>query len=178
MSDLARAVAHLELALVSKIGSSFNLEDSPDVLAQLLANSRSPNTRRAYKKDIKDFFQQVANSQPSPDLVLEFLHLEQAQAVQLVLSYKAKLIAKGLKEATVNRRLAAIKSLTVMGRKLGVCNYTLEEVKGETIKAYRDTTGVNRETFTKVLAIPDELKDAIYCQRSQLKAARDSILLG
>ncbi len=177
MSDLASAVARLELALATKIGSSFNLEDSPDVLAQLLANLRSPNTRRAYQKDIKDFFQQVAGNLPTPDLVLEFLHLSQPQAVQLVLAYKAKLIAKGLKEATVNRRLAAIKSLTAMGRKIGVCNYTLEEVKGEKIKAYRDTTGVDQETFTKVLAIPDELKDVVYCQRSQLKAARDYALL-
>lgn len=177
MSDLASAVARLEASLVSKIGSSFNLEDSPDVLAQLLAQKRSPNTRKAYQKDLKDFFQQVANSQPTPDLVLEFLHLTEAQAVQLVLSYKAKLIAKGLKEATVNRRISAIKSLTTMGRVLGVCNYTLEEVKGEKIKAYRDTTGVDKETFTKVLAIPDELKDTISSQRSQLKAARDYALL-
>ena len=177
MSDLASAVARLEASLVSKIGSSFNLENSPDVLAQLLAQKRSPNTRRAYQKDIKDFFQLLANSQPTPDLVLEFLHLTETQAVQLVLSYKAKLIEKGLKEATVNRRLAAIKSLTAMGRKIGVCSYTLEEVKGEKIKAYRDTTGVDKETFTKVLAIPDELKDVVYCQRSQLKAARDYALL-
>ena len=177
MSDLASAVARLEASLVSKIGSSFNQSDCPDVLAQLLAQKRSPNTRKAYKKDLFDFFQQVANSQPTPDLVLEFLHLEQAGAVQLVLSYKAKLITKGLAEATVNRRLAAIKSLTAMGRALGVCNYTLEEVKGEKIKAYRDTTGVDLETFTKILAIPDELKDVVYCQRSQLKAARDYALL-
>ena len=177
MSDLASAIARLEASLVTKIGSSFNLEDEPDVLAQLLAQKRSPNTKKAYQKDIKDFFQLLANSQPTPDLVLEFLHLSEAQAVQLVLSYKAKLIAKGLKEATVNRRISAIKSLTTMGRKLGVCNYTLESVKGEKIKAYRDTTGVDKETFTKVLAIPDELKDTIYCQRSQLKAARDYALL-
>lgn len=93
MSDLASAVARLEASFVTKIGSSFNLEDSPDVLAQLLAQKRSPNTRRAYQKDLKDFFQQVVNDQPTPDLVLEFLHLEQFQAVQLVLAYKAKLIA-------------------------------------------------------------------------------------
>ena len=177
MSDLASAVARLELALVTPIGSSFNLEDAPDILTQLLAQKRSPNTRKAYQKDIKDFFQQVVNSQPTSDLVLEFLHLEQAQAVQLVLNYKAKLIAKGLKEATVNRRLSAIKSLTVQGRKIGVCSYSLEEVKGEKNQAYRDTTGVDKETFVKVLAIPDELKDAVYCQRSQIKAARDYALL-
>lgn len=177
MSELTSAITRLEASLSTPIGSSFNLENQPDVVAQLLANSRSPNTRRAYQKDIKDFFQQVAGNQPTPDLVLEFLHLQQAQAVQLVLSYKAKLIAQGLKEATVNRRLAAIKSLTVQGRKIGVCNYTLEDVKGEKTKAYRDTTGVNKETFTKVLSIPDALKHTVYSQRSKIKGARDYALL-
>jgi integrase/recombinase XerC len=67
-----------------------------------------------------------------PDNVLEFLHLEERQAV-VVLKYKAKLIDKGLKEATVNRRLAALKSLVEMGRKLGVCHYSLGDIKGEKV---------------------------------------------
>jgi integrase/recombinase XerC len=177
MSDLTSSITRLEASLSTPIGSSFNLENQPDVVAQLLANSRSPNTRRAYKKDIFDFFQLVANHEPTRDLVLEFLHLEQTQAVQLVLGYKAKLIAQGLKEATVNRRLAAIKSLTALGRQVGVCNYTLEDIKGEKTKAYRDTTGVDKETFTKVLSIPDALKHTVYSQRSLIKGTRDYALL-
>lgn len=57
---------------------------------------RSPNTRRAYKKDINDFFRVVTDRDPIRDLVLEFLHLEQTQAVRLVLGYKAKLIENKL----------------------------------------------------------------------------------
>jgi integrase/recombinase XerC len=68
-----------------------------------------------------------------PDNVLQFLHLEERQAVSVVLKYKAKLIDKGLKEATVNRRLAALKSLVEMGRKLGVCHYSLGDIKGEKV---------------------------------------------
>ncbi len=63
MSDLSNATARLESALVTPIGSSFNLDEVPDVLAQLLAQKRSPNTRKAYQKDLKYFFQEVANSQ-------------------------------------------------------------------------------------------------------------------
>ena len=60
-------------------------------------------------KDLNDFFKAIAlGDKPSRDLVLEFLHLEQTQAVQLILSYKGKLIERGLKEATINRRIAAI----------------------------------------------------------------------
>ncbi|MCC0179451.1 tyrosine-type recombinase/integrase [Waterburya agarophytonicola K14] len=177
MPDVNSSITLLEASLAKPIGASFNIDEVPDVIAQLLADKRSPNTRKAYMKDITDFFDVVAKREPSRDLVLEFLHLEQSQAVQLVLSYKAKLFEKGLKEATVNRRLAAIKSLTAMGRKIGVCNYTLEDVKGEKTKAYRDTTGVSKETFTKVLLIPDALKEAVYSQRSRLKAVRDYALL-
>lgn len=155
MSNLTSSITLLEASLATPIGISFKLENQPDVIARLLADKRSANTRRAYMKDLNDFFKVIANSEPSRDLVLEFLHLEQTSAVQLVLSYKAKLIERELKEATINRRLAAIKSLAAMGRKIGVCSYTLSDVKGEKTKPYRDTSGVDKETFMRVLSIPD-----------------------
>ena len=176
MSDLTSAITRLEASLATKIGSSFKIDEVPDVVAQLLAQKRSPNTRRAYKKDLNDFFRVVADAEPTRDLVLEFLHLEQTTAVQLVLGYKAKLIEKGLKEATVNRRLAAIKSLAAQGRKIGVCSYTLEDVKGEKIQPYRDTTGVDKDAFIKVLAIANSQR-SVKTKRSDLKGIRDYALL-
>ncbi|KAB8317127.1 tyrosine-type recombinase/integrase [Tolypothrix campylonemoides VB511288] len=127
------------------------LHDDPDVLEQLLADKRNPNTRRAYEKDIKDFFLKMTDVLPNRDSVLEFLHLEREQAVMVVLKYKALLIQSGVREATVNRRLAAIKSLAKMGRKLGVCNYSLEDVESERVKAYRDTRGVDSKTIALVI---------------------------
>ena len=176
MTDLTSAITRLETSLTTPIGSSFNLDEVPDVVAQLLAQKRSPNTRRAYKKDLNDFFKVMADGESTPDLVLEFLHLEQTTAVQLVLGYKAKLISKGLKSATVNRRLAALKSLAAMGRKIGVCSYTLEDVKGEKVKPYRDTTGVDLDAFVKVLAIADSRR-SVKTKRSSLKGIRDYALL-
>ena len=176
MSDGISPITRLEAALAIPIATSFKFEDVPDVVAQLLGDKRSPNTKRAYLHDIKDFFKVVADSEPSRDLVLEFLHLEQTQAVQLVLSYKAGLIKSGLKEATVNRRLAAIKALAAMGRKIGVCNYTLEDVKSERVRAYRDTTGVNKEIYALVLSLAEDLRSA-NSRRSRLKGFRDYALL-
>jgi hypothetical protein len=91
MSDLTSSIARLEASLSTKIGSSFDIDEIPDVVDLLLREKRSPNTRREYKKDINKFFQAVANEQPNRDLVWEFLHLEQQKAVQLVLNYKAQL---------------------------------------------------------------------------------------
>jgi integrase/recombinase XerC len=148
---------------------AFLVSDNKDVLAQLLAQKRSPNTRQAYALDLKDFFRFVgAFSEPTPALVTEFLSQELFSALALVLKYKAHLIEKGLKEATVNRRLAAIKSLVNFARKVGLCNYTLEDVKGEFVKPYRDTTGVSKEAYKKMLAIPN---------RETLKGKRDYALL-
>jgi integrase/recombinase XerC len=143
----------LEACLDAPIARYFDaqLDKDPDVLAQLLADKRNPNTRRAYEKDLKDFFIKMTGLPPTGDSVLEFLHLQREQAVMVVLKYKAKLIASGVREATINRRLAAIKSLAKMGRKLGVCNYSLEDVEGEKVKAYRDTRGVDSKTIALVL---------------------------
>lgn len=142
----------------------------PDVLAQLLADKRSPNTRRAYAKDLRDFFQFVFQVvEPTPALVKEFLGLHQFAALSLVLNYKAHLRnERSLKEATINRRLAAIKSLVRLGNQLGQCSFTLSEVKGDKVVRYRDTTGVSKDIYRKMLAVPD---------RSTLKGKRDYAIL-
>ena len=146
------SIARLEANLDAKIERYFDtLDTDPDVLKQLLADKRSENTRRAYERDVNDFLVTMTGTPAVPDNVLEFLHLDERQAVSVVLKYKAKLIDKGLKEATVNRRLAAVKSLVEMGRKLGACHYSLEDIKGEKIVGYRDTTGVDRPTFERIL---------------------------
>lgn len=165
---------NLEASLEAKFNRHFEtLDTDPDVLQQLLADKRSENTRRAYEKDVNDFFKTMTGQQASPDSVLEFLHLEERQAVAVVLKYKAKLIkgegrAAPLREATVNRRMAAIKSLVEMGRKLGVCHYSLGDIKGEKVAKYRDPTGIDAPTFERVLQC---------CDRGTLSGKRDYALL-
>jgi integrase/recombinase XerC len=139
-----------------------------DLVAELLADKRSPNTRAAYERDLRDFFEVVAGALATPALVAEFLNLERFSAISLVLKYKAHLIDKGLAEATVNRRLAAIRSLVSFARKVGKCEYSLEDIQGEKTKKYRDTRGVSATQFKKVLAT---------CDRSSLKGKRDYALL-
>ncbi|MHC5719014.1 MAG: tyrosine-type recombinase/integrase, partial [Nostoc sp.] len=96
----------LEACLDAPIARYFDaqLQGDPDVLAQLLADKRNPNTRRAYEKDLRDFFLKMTLLPPTGDSVLEFLHLQPSQAVMVVLKYKAMLIKSGLREATINRR--------------------------------------------------------------------------
>lgn len=159
------------------MGSSLSLSNNgswlsqaqDDLIAQLLQDKRSANTRAAYERDLRHFFEVVANvSKPSPQLVAEFLGLDRFQAVALVLKYKAFLLKKGLKPATINRRLAAIKSLVKFARKVGKCSYSLEDIEGERNQAYRDTTGIGIDAFKRVLK---------QCDRSTLKGLRDYAIL-
>lgn len=139
-----------------------------DLMGQLLQEKRSVNTRHAYAKDLRDFFGTMANSEPTPEMVGYFLRLDQFEAVALVTQYKAKLIERRLSEATVNRRLSAIKALVSYARKLGKCHYTLEEIKGEKVRKYRDTRGISRSTYQSVLS---------HVNRTTLKGKRDYALL-
>ena len=145
----------------------------PDVLAQLLADKRSANTRRAYAGDVKDFFKTITGELPNKLLVTEFLRLPEREAVALVLKWKAVMLSgegrkKPLSEATINRRLAAIKSLVTMGQNLGVSNFNLARVKGETVAKYRDTTGIDIPTFERILST---------CNRETVAGKRDYALL-
>jgi integrase/recombinase XerC len=140
-----------------------------DVLRSLLDDKRSDNTRRAYSKDLQDFFRFLGSAEPSVELVNEFLGLERLEAKALVLSYKSYLLReKKLKEATINRRLAAIKALVNFAFEIGKCDYTLTDIRGEKVVPYRDTTGVSKELFRRMLAVPE---------RSTLKGKRDYAIL-
>ncbi|BAW96699.1 tyrosine recombinase [[Synechococcus] sp. NIES-970] len=132
--------------------------DNPDILSQLLENQKSPHTWRAYKKDIRDFFRFVADAnEPTPILIEALLKLEQPQALALVLRYKNHLRdVRCLKEATINRRLAALKALVRLANQLGQCRYTLDGIRGEKVIHYRDTTGVSQNIYRQILKMPDQ----------------------
>ena len=66
------------------------------------------------------------------------------------------MLAAALAEATVNRRLAAVRSLLKFSARLGLCQTDGRGlVDGERAQAYRDTKGVDVKTLKKLLALPD-----------------------
>ena len=90
------------------------------VLSDWLATKRSEHTRRVYRRDIENFLSDI-------DLELgKFLSLDRHGAYALVSRYKGDLIKNNLKSATINRRLAAIKSLVAFSYNCGHCEFMLE----------------------------------------------------
>ncbi len=162
-------VEKLENSLSAKIETYFagSIDSDPDVLEELLKSKNSEGTRKAYRRDITDFFTRMTGLRPNRDSILEFLHLEGHKATLVVTKYRSILNESGLAPNTINRRLAAIKSLVAFGRKLGVCNYAVD-VDSIPVQSYRDTSGCTGEEFLSVIR---------QCDRSTLPGKRDYALL-
>jgi len=132
--------------------SEFDLHRAQhSILDDLLADKRSVNTKRAYERDLQYFFQFAYSQAPAESLIQQFLQLNRFEAIALVLKYKSAAIAQGLKEATVNRRIASIKALVNFAGKIGHCTWTLNEVQSESIQTYRDTTGVGLDGISSMM---------------------------
>lgn len=126
----------------------------PDVVALLLKDKRSAATRRAYRGDLTDFF--GIDPDLARDQVAAFLMLPPPAVALRLTEYKADLMARGLAEATVNRRLAAVRSLLKFSARLGLATTDGRGlVDSERAKSYRDTRGVDVPTLKKLLALPD-----------------------
>jgi integrase/recombinase XerC len=137
------------------------------LLEMLLADKRSLNTRRAYEKDLADFFKRTFNTEPNPAAVASFLSMNREQMTFAVLGFKAALIERGLAEATTNRRLAAVKSLVNFAYRTGQLSFKLD-ISSEKVKAYRDTRGTDTEGIKSLLQQPD---------RATIKGKRDYAIL-
>ncbi len=136
--------------------------DWEKLLSDWLATKRSPHTQRVYRRDIENFLADLGTE------LGKFLTLDRHGAYALVSRYKGELITKGLKSATINRRLSAIKSLISYAYNCGHCEFMLEAVKSEKLSAYRDTSGIDPEAFKRVLGGID---------RTSLKGIRDYALM-
>lgn len=129
---------------------------------------RSAQTRRAYEDDLRAFAEFAGVDSPAAALQT-LVSLDQGQANGLALSYKNHLIESGLSPATVNRRLATLRSAVKLANQLGLVNWQIT-IENEKAQAYRDTTGPGREGFRALL-------EWAVSQRNSRKATRDVAIL-
>lgn len=140
-----------------------------ELLTSFLETKHSANTRRAYEKDLRLFFGAIAPERELNEILIwEFLSLPTPKAVQIVLYFKAREKARGLADATIERRVSAVKALVSHARVIGLTTITLEDVRSAKIERYRDTTGVGIVTYRQILQAVDT---------STLKGKRDFAIL-
>ncbi len=131
-------------------------------------SGRCERTLLAYRQDLEDFarFVNVAGAEAAADVLLQG---GQGRANSLAVSYRAALVDSGLSAATVNRRLAALRSLVKLARTFGLVSWELE-VPNVKAQPYRDTRGPGREGFRQLLRELEQCPD-------RAKAVRDRALL-
>ena len=142
----------LMIPAVTTVPKLISEPNTPIGVHELLAaflSGRSPQTLKAYRQDLADFqsFTTTSNVEVAAHLLLSQGH---GQANLLLLKYRASLVERGLQSATVNRRLAAVRSLVKLAKTLGLVDWSLDiqNVKGE---AYRDTKGPGKRGFAAML---------------------------
>ncbi len=127
------------------------------LVASFLAG-RSPQTLRAYRQDLEDFTRYLGA--PDLDAAAErLLASGPGLANALVLAYRTNLRDRELAAATVNRRLAALRSLVKLARTLGLVPWTLE-VSSLKAEPYRDTRGPGLQGVRRLLHAAGEREDA------------------
>jgi integrase/recombinase XerC len=109
------------------------------------------STRKQYIKAIENFCQFAYSGSATPETISEFLALDRYAAIEMVLRYRRHSIDKKLAPSTINVRLAAIKSLVDMARKLGKTTIDLGDIESIPSESYRDTRGISVEQFKSML---------------------------
>lgn len=122
-----------------------------DPVQLLLADKRSAATRRAYAGDLKHFF----GGDPDPERVREFVSCPPSEIALRLNRYKGGMIQAGAAEATINRRLSAVRSLLKFCHRLGFAKSDGRGlVDNERARAYRDTRGISAPQLRKLLRLP------------------------
>lgn len=120
-----------------------------DQLHDAFLSGRAATTGRAYAADLRDFAAFTSAADP-PRAIGRLLELDAAGARLLTMQYRDYLVtARRLTAATVNRRLATLRSIVRLARQLGMVGWGLD-VEGLRSTPYRDTRGPGLDAWRKL----------------------------
>lgn len=118
-------------------------------LVQAFLAGRRQATLEAYKRDLVLFAGFVGVGSIDEAAAVLF-RLPLGEANGKVLAFRQMLQAAGMSASTVNRRLAAVRSLSKLARMLGIVPWVIE-VPDLRTEAYRDTRGPGADGFRQML---------------------------
>lgn len=120
-------------------------------LAELIADffsDKTAATQRAYKKDLKDFAN-FLDQESIQDASKYLLQHGQGAANWTSLRYRKDLVLRGLAPATINRRLASLRSLVDFAKHVGMIPWDIS-IKSVKHRKYRDTAGPGKASIEKM----------------------------
>jgi integrase/recombinase XerC len=139
--------------------------DGASALMAAYTAGRNARTLTAYRQDLEQF--RLYAGMESPEAaVVRLLQMGSGQANAMALSYRAYLLERGLTPATINRRLASLRSLVKLARLLGFIHWQIE-IPGLPTEAYRDTRGPGCEGFRRLLSELDSVSATPHTLRAR-----------
>jgi integrase/recombinase XerC len=130
---------------------------SGDMYAALLADARKHTTRRARIQDALHFSRFLGYE---PDRACAyFVSAGFAGANALATAYLDSMLSAKLAPSTINRRLSTLRRLATLARRFGVATFSIE-VEGLRVEPYRDTAGVGRSGWLRMLARAEQAAES------------------
>jgi len=166
--SLDTTTALIQHPIPASLPVAFNTVEADELLTAFLSG-KSPKTIEAYRRDLEDF--RLFLGVPDTDYAAKlFLSGGLHKANHIALKYKTHLSDdKKLQPTTVNRKLAALRSLTDMAYTLGMINWKVRVKNQKVSAASRDTRGPGK---TGVQKLQEEVS-----KRTDPKGLRDKALL-
>lgn len=115
-------------------------------LIEVWLSGRTASTLRAYRKDLEEFVGWAGDK----DAVARLLE-SQAAGNTIAMEWRASMLDRKLSPATVNRRLAALRSLVSVARLTGMVSWGLD-VQSVEARAYRETKGPGVAAISRMMA--------------------------
>jgi integrase/recombinase XerC len=141
---------------------------SPSLIDAWLAGKK-PTTVRGYSEDLVAFARWLGDGSPAV-AVEDLLSLPAGEANGLVLRWRNWMLGAGLASATINRRLAALRSVTKLARMLGRIVWVIE-VEGPPNEPRRDVRGPGRDGMKGVAKALKKLGDGRQARRDRAVVA-------
>lgn len=155
------------VGVVTALPDLMSVANGPVALIDLWLGGKDAATVRAYRRDL-DAFARFHGFTSVPAALDAFLLSEAGTAHAAALRWRDAGKAEGLAVATVNRRLAALRSLAKLARQVGRVAWVLDVPDLAAVK-YRDTRGPGDSGVRALVAAAAGRKDA--------KGARDRAVL-
>jgi integrase/recombinase XerC len=132
-------------------------EDPVSALKAAFYAGRNERTVKAYQNDLEHFKRFMGAD--SVDLaIVPMLTKTSGEVNAIALAYRSDMQDQGLAPASINRRLAALRSIFKLARILGLVQWTVE-VEGVRGKSYRDTRGPGLDGVQKLIDLAMERHD-------------------
>lgn len=124
----------------------------PEIVHRLLKSKRSAHTQKTYEVGLRAFF----GGQLTREKVEAFLSLSVPEITFALLDFKEKMRLEGKSDATINNRVAAVRSLLQIAFRAGMCVTDGRGlVDSEKVEALRDTRGINLESVNELFKAPE-----------------------